>query len=107
MRPWTDSKEAAALLASCAAVPPPRRLFVYRFQDIEFRFVGRRVQRLRRLYRRSEPPVDDPQWRAWLALDPQRAVARAVSGRATFTPPLSGDLRCTPGAETHCAATTA
>ena len=83
---WTDSGEAAALLASCAARPPRQKLFVYRFQEIAARFVGRRVGRLRRLYRLAEPPLDSPAWREWLVLDPQRAIEAAVRSRPAFNP---------------------
>ena len=74
MTTWTRSPEAAHLLASCAADPPPLRAFACRFQEIEQRFVGRRVRRLRRIYLAAEPPIDTPDWRRWLALDPQRAI---------------------------------
>jgi hypothetical protein len=70
--------EAAWLLASCAADPPPQRSFAYRFQEVEIRFVGRRVRRLHRLYKTAEPEIDSPAWREWLALDPQRAIVEAI-----------------------------
>ena len=72
--PWTRLPEASALLASCAIRPPRRQVVVYRFQEIATRFVGRRVARLRRLYRRAEPPVDSLDWRSWLGLEPQAAI---------------------------------
>jgi hypothetical protein len=40
------------------------------------------VQALRRLYRLAEPPLDSPAWRAWLALDPQRAIEQAIRNGA-------------------------
>jgi len=78
MTSWTEAPEAAALLASCATDPPRRRLVAYRFQETGPRFVGRRARALRRLYRLAEPPLDTPAWRAWLALDPQRAIEQAL-----------------------------
>jgi hypothetical protein len=81
--PWTEAPEAAGLLASCVANPPRRRLVLYRFQETGPRFVGRRMQALRRLYRLAEPPLDSPAWRAWLALDPQRAIEQAIRDAAT------------------------
>ena len=92
MTPWTEAPEAAALLASCAADPPRRRLVAYRFQETGLRFVGHRAQALRRLYRLAEPPLDTPAWRAWLALDPQRAIEEAIRDAATpalASPPSS------------------
>ena len=88
MTSWTEAPEAAALLAACATDPPRRRLVVYRFQETGPRFVGRRARALRRLYRLAEPPLDSPAWRAWLALDPQRAIEQALEKAATpsFTP---------------------
>ena len=83
---WTALPEAAALLASCAARPPRQRLFVYRFQETASRFVGRRVGRLRRLYRLAEPLIDSPAWREWLVLDPQRAIEAAVRGGPARNP---------------------
>jgi hypothetical protein len=83
---WTRSPEAARLLASCAADPPPLRSFACRFQEIEQRFVGRRVRSLRRIYLAAEPPIDTFAWRRWLALDPQRAILEAVL-RKTATGP--------------------
>ena len=85
MTSWTEAPEAAALLASCAADPPRRRLVVYRFQETGPRFVGRRVQALRRLYRLAEPPLDGPAWRAWLDRDPQRAIEEAIREAATLS----------------------
>ncbi|WP_162806746.1 hypothetical protein [Sphingosinicella terrae] len=81
MDSWTSSAEAARLLASCATSPPRRRLFVYRFEEVEPRFVGRRVRRLSRLYRAAQPRLDSEEWRTWLADDPQSAIARAVDDR--------------------------
>ena len=75
---WTRLPEATRLLASCAADPPPIRAFAYRFQEIEHRFVGRRVARLRRLYRAAEPAIDTRAWREWLRWDPQRAIRESV-----------------------------
>ena len=83
MTSWTETPEAAALLASCATDPPRRRLVAYRFQETGPRFVGRRARALRRLYRLAEPPLDSPAWRAWLALDPQRAIEAAIGDAAT------------------------
>ena len=85
MTPWTEAPEAAVLLASCAADPPRRRLVVYRFQETGPRFVGGRVQALRRLYRLAEPPLDSPAWRAWLALDPQWAIEQAIRSHRLAT----------------------
>lgn len=82
MTSWTEAPEAAALLASCATDPPRRRLVVYRFHETGPRFVGRRAQALRRLYRLAEPPLDSPAWRSWLALDPQRAIEQALEKAA-------------------------
>ena len=83
MTPWTEAPEAAGLLASCVANPPRRRLVLYRFQETGPRFVGRRVQALRRLYRLAEPALDSPAWRAWLVLDPQRVIEEAIRDAAT------------------------
>ena len=86
---WTRLPEAAMLLASCSADPPPMRAFVFRFQEIDLRFVGRRVRRLRRLYRTAEPAIDTPDWQVWLALDPQRAIAAAVRRNRVERPAAS------------------
>ena len=80
---WTCSPEAVTLLASCARWPPRRRLFVFRFGETAFRFIGRRVGRLRRLYRLAEPPVDTLAWREWLSLDPQQAIEQALARTET------------------------
>ncbi|MGZ8281743.1 MAG: hypothetical protein ACXWUN_02180 [Allosphingosinicella sp.] len=85
---WIHSPEAASLLASCAARPPRRRLITFRFQETGMRFVGRRITRLRLLYRRSEPPLDSPEWRAWLELDPQTAIAQAVRASRPSRPTM-------------------
>lgn len=79
MKPWTQTPEAAALLAACAAHPPPRRLRVYRFRETAAFYAGPRMKQLRRLYRQAEPPLDTPEWRAWLTLDPERMVAEAIA----------------------------
>ena len=78
-RDWRAGAEAAALLAACAARPPALAVFVYRWGDCETRHVGRRVRRLRSLYRQAEPPVDTPAWRAWLENDEQVAIADAIA----------------------------
>jgi hypothetical protein len=83
MTHWTEAPEAAALLASCVTNPPRRRLVAYRFQETGLKFVGRRMQTLRRLYRLAEPPLDSPAWRDWLALDPQRAIEAAMNSAPT------------------------
>lgn len=85
MTPWTATPDAAALLGSCVANPPRQRLVVYRFQETGHKFVGRRAQALRRLYRLAEPPLDTPAWCAWLALDPQQAIDEAIRRAATST----------------------
>ena len=83
MTPWTRTPEVEALLRSCADRPPASRIFAFRFQETEARYVGRRVRQLRRLHRAAEPPLDSPEWRAWLALDPQRAIALALAAKLT------------------------
>jgi hypothetical protein len=49
---WIQDKEAAALLASCAAIPPDRRVFNYSFGDTDERFYGKRVVRLNAIRKR-------------------------------------------------------
>ena len=93
---WIRSAEAAKLLDSCAAHPPPFRGFACRFQETEIRFIGKRAARLRRLYRMGEPPIDTPAWRQWLALDPQRAIAQAIR-----RPPPQGAKRTAGPVRTH------
>jgi hypothetical protein len=66
------------------------RAFAFRFQEIDLRFVGRRVRCLRQLYRTAEPAIDTPDWRAWLALDPQRAIAAAIRRNTTERLAASG-----------------
>lgn len=82
---WTQLPEAAVLLADCAARAPAKIVLAYRFGDTSavFSRADRRVAALRRLYRRAEPPIDTPAWRAWLRLDEQAAIeaAIAVAGR--------------------------
>jgi hypothetical protein len=75
---WRDGAEAAALLAACAVRPPVSAVFAYRWGDCEMRYVGRRVRRLRSLYRRAEPPVDTQAWRAWLDADEQEAIRDSI-----------------------------
>jgi hypothetical protein len=78
-RDWRAGAEAAALLAACAARPPALAVFAYRWGDCETRFVGRRVRRLRSLYRQAEPPADTPAWRAWLENDEQVAIRDTIA----------------------------
>ena len=80
--PWTAMPKAAAILASCAANPPRRQTFRYRFGETDTRYVGERVKRLRQLYRNAQPEIDTPAWREWLRLDPQTAIAEAVQAGA-------------------------
>ena len=83
---WTESPQTQQLLAACAAQPPPRRVFVYRFGETEARYAGTRVRQLRQIYRAAEPAIDTPEWRAWLALDVERAIREAVTAAAKVAP---------------------
>ena len=80
-RDWRDHPVAAALLKTIVQRPPPRAAFAYRWCDTETRWCGRRVRSLRAVHRLAEPPIDTPEWRAWLAQDEQAAIAAALAGR--------------------------
>ena len=80
-RDWRDHPVAAALLETIVQRPPPRAAFAYRWGETETRWCGRRVRSLRRLHRLAEPPLDTPEWRAWLAQDAQTAIAATLAER--------------------------
>ncbi len=80
---WTQSPLAIALLASCGRDLPVRRTVCYRFSDTASQYAGERVRALKRLYRAAEPPLDTPAWRAWLALDVERAIDAAITSAAS------------------------
>jgi hypothetical protein len=80
---WTNAPLAAAILATCARDPPVRRIITYRFAETATAYAGERARALRRLYRGAEPPLDTPAWRAWLAIDVERAIDAAIASAAS------------------------
>lgn len=78
MTRWTTLPMARSILTDCAVSPPPTRVATYAFQETATLYTGERVKRLERIYRDAEPAIDTPEWREWLALTPQKAIAEAV-----------------------------
>lgn len=46
---WTQDPEYAAILLDCASNPPAERTFRYAFEETDTRYIGKRVQRLKRI----------------------------------------------------------
>lgn len=84
---WTTLPPAAALLRSCAAREPKRRVFPYRFGDTSERYIGGRVKDLRAIYAAAEPEPygsDNPAWVRWALLSPETAIREAVEAGETY-----------------------
>lgn len=81
--PWTTLPDAAALLASLAADPPPKRGFKYDFSDYDIRYSDSRVSKLRRIWKlEQERLYDAGQYALWevnAKYDEQAAIRDAIA----------------------------